>query len=63
MFDIAYEHEATITACDLLKEKLWNKILNSDLTKTLAGFAEMMQMGKLDNIKNYHEIFFKTHGE
>ena len=62
MFDIAYENEATITAAELIKEFLWQKILKSNLSIPLAGFIEMCEINRMDNYITYYSIMYYTHG-
>lgn len=62
MFDVAYEAEATIAAAEMEKEKIWEKILNMDLSKPLAGFAEMLDIHYCDLLIIYWSIMYGTHG-
>lgn len=62
MFDIAYLPEATIEAARIEKSKLWEKILKLDLSKQLAGFVEMMDLVRYDEIIVYWGFIYNTHG-
>lgn len=62
MFDVAYENEATITAAELIKEFLWQKVLKCDLSKPLAGFVEMLEINRMNDYITYYSIMFYTHG-
>lgn len=62
MFDVAYENEATITAAELIKEFLWQKVLKCDLSKPLAGFIEMCEINRMNNCITYYSILYYTHG-
>jgi hypothetical protein len=62
MFDVAYENEATITAAELIKEFMWQKVLKCDLSKPFAGFAEMLEINKMNDYITYYSIMFYTHG-
>ena len=62
MFDIAYEHEATIEAAKIYKEKLWKKLCKKDLSKPFNGIIECIEIERLNNCINYHSIMFFTHG-
>lgn len=62
MFDVAYNNEAIITAAELIKEFLWQKILKSDLSKPLAGFIELGEINRMDNYITYYSIMYYTHG-
>ena len=62
MFDIAYEVEATITAAEIIKEFLWQKVLELDLSEPLAGFCEMCTIQDMDNVIQYYSILYYTHG-
>lgn len=62
MFDTAYENEATITAAELIKEFMWQKVLKCDLSKPLAGFAEMCTIYDMNKIIQYYSIMYYTHG-
>lgn len=63
MFDIAYEHEASIEAAKIYKEKLWKKILSSiDLSKPFCCLIECFEIERCNDCINYHSIMFNTHG-
>ncbi len=62
MFDKAYENEATITAAELIKEFMWQKVLECDLSKPLAGFAEMLEINRMNDCITYYSIMYYTHG-
>lgn len=62
MFDVAYENEATITAAELIKEFMWQKVLKCDLSKPLAGFIEMCNIQDINRIIKYYSIMYYTHG-
>ena len=62
MYDVAYENEATITAAELIKEFLWQKILKSDLSVPLTGFIEMFEIYRMENCITYYSIMYYTHG-
>lgn len=62
MFDIAYLPEATIEAAGIEKSKMWEKILKLDLSKPLAGFAEMLEIGRYADIIVYWSLIYNTHG-
>lgn len=62
MFDIAYLPEASIEAARIEKSKLWEKILNTDLSKPLAGFVEMMSINRCDFFIAYWGFVYNTHG-
>lgn len=62
MFDVAYENEATITAAELIKEFLWQKVLKCDLSKPLAGFVEMLEINRMNDYITYYSIMYYTHG-
>jgi hypothetical protein len=59
---LAYENEATITAAELIKEFLWQKILKCDLSKPLAGFVEMCEINRMNDFITYYSIMYYTHG-
>jgi hypothetical protein len=58
MFDIAYENEATITAAELIKEMLWKKVLELDMSKVMAGFIEMCEINRMNNYITYYSIMY-----
>lgn len=62
MFDIAYEHEATIVAAKIYKEKLWKMLSKIDMSKPLNGLIECLEIERCNNCINYHSIMFFTHG-
>lgn len=62
MFDVAYENEATITAAELIKEFMWQKVLKCDLSKPLSGFAEMLEINRMNDCITYYSIMYYTHG-
>jgi hypothetical protein len=62
MFDIAYENEATITAAEIIKEFLWQKVLKCDLSIPLAGFIEMCEINRMNDYITYCSIMYYTHG-
>jgi hypothetical protein len=62
MFDIAYEHEATIEAAKIYKKKLWDILVEIDLKKPFNGFFECIEIERCNNCIKYHSIMFFTHG-
>lgn len=62
MFDIAYLPEASVEAARIEKSKLWEKILKLDLSKQLAGFAEMMDINRCEYFIAYWGFIYNTHG-
>lgn len=62
MFDIAYEHEATIEAAKIYKEKLCKILSSIDMSKPFNGFIECLEIERCNNCINYHSIMFNTHG-
>lgn len=63
MFDIAYEHEATIEAAKIYKDELWAKHSKIDPSKPFSVFfIECMEIERCNNCINYHSIMFFTHG-
>ena len=62
MFDVAYLPEASIEAARIEKSKLWEKILKLDLSKPLAGFAEMMGINRCGYFIDYWGFIYNTQG-
>lgn len=62
MFDVAYENEVFISAAEIEKERLQQKILKLDLSEPLAGFAEMCTINDMNRIIEYRSIMYYTHG-
>ena len=62
MFDIAYEHEATIEAAKIYKKKLWKMLSKIDMSKPFNGLIECFEIERCNNCINYHSIMFFTHG-
>lgn len=62
MFDIAYLPEASIEAAGIEKSKMWEKILKLDLSKPLAGFAEMKDINLCEYFISYWGFIYNTHG-
>jgi hypothetical protein len=62
MFDVAYENEVIITAAELIKEFLWQKILKYDLSIPWAGFIELCEIDRMNNCITYYSIMYYTHG-
>lgn len=62
MFDIAYEHEATIEAAKIYKDKLWTMLSRIDLKKPFDCLIECLEIERCNNCINYHSIMFFTHG-
>ena len=63
MFDISYEPEASVIAAEILKERTWKKILNSDLLKPFGPVFLLRWDSDLYNqIINYWSIMYYTHG-
>lgn len=62
MFDIAYEHEATIEAAKIYKDKLWTMLSKIDMSKPFSGLIECLEIERCNNCINYHSIMFFTHG-
>ena len=58
MFDVAYEPEATIEAARIVKTKLWDKVLEQDLTKPLAAIGEMFEINRCNNAIIYFNLIF-----
>lgn len=44
MFDIAYEHEATIEAAKIYKEKLLKILFSIDMSKPFNGLFECIEI-------------------
>ena len=62
MFDIAYEHEATIEAAKIYKDKLWTMLSKIDMSIPFNGLIECLEIERCNNCINYHSIMFFTHG-
>lgn len=62
MFDVDYEPEATIEAARIVKTKLWDKVLEQDLTKPLAAIGEMFEINRCNNAIIYWNLIYYTHG-
>lgn len=62
MFNIAYEAEATIEAARMVKTKLWDKVLEKDLSKPLAALGEMFEINRCENAIIYWNFIYYTHG-
>lgn len=62
MFDIAYEHEATIEAAKIYKEKLLKMLNKISLSKPFNNFIECLEIERCDYCIKYHSIMFNTHG-
>ena len=62
MFDIAYEHEASIEAAKIYKDKLWKMLSKIDMSKPFNGLIECLEIERCNNCINYHSIMFFTHG-
>lgn len=62
MFDIAYTNEAIITAAEIYKKSIWEKVLEMDCSKPLAGFYEMAEISRMNNYITYYSIMYHTHG-
>lgn len=63
MFDIAYLPEANITAAEILKERTWKLVLDSDLSKPFGPvFLLMGDIDLYNRIINYWSIMYYTHG-
>ena len=62
MFDVAYLPEASVESAMIEKSKLWKKIFKLDLSKPLAGFAEMLEMGRYNDLIVYWDFIYNTHG-
>lgn len=62
MLDIAYLPEASVEAVRIEKSKLWEKIFKLDLSKPLAGFAEMMHINRCEFFIAYWSFIYNTHG-
>ena len=62
MFDVAYLPEASVEAAIIEKNKLWKKIFKLDLSKPLAGFAEMLEINRCEFFIAYWGFIYNTHG-
>ncbi len=62
MFDIAYEAEASIEAARMVKTKLWDKVLEKDLSKPFVAIGEMFEINRCENAIIYWNFIYYTHG-
>lgn len=62
MFDIAYEHEATIEAAKIYRDKLWTILSSIDMSKPFNGLIECLEIERCNFCIKYHSIMLNTHG-
>lgn len=62
MFDVAYEPEATIEAARIVKTKLWDKVLEQDLSKPFTAIGEMFEINRCENVIIHWSFIYYTHG-
>lgn len=62
MFDIAYVAEASICVAQKEKQRLWDVVLQSDLSVPFICFREMLDINRYDDCILYWSFMFGTHG-
>ena len=62
MLEDSYLIEANIEAATIIKDRLWNEVLELEKLKFSNTFPRMLRICNMDSIITYWSIMYYTHG-